>query len=156
MSQADKDLLPELLRQEEALQFSRFSHATALDLGLGVVHAAQRAGQQVMVDIRWGDLQLFQHAMEGTTPDNADWVRRKVNVVRRFAHSSFYMGALYRSKGKDFEVDSGLDPREYAAHVGAFPLRIRGVSGMFGVLTVSGLPQAEDHALAVAVLQTMV
>jgi uncharacterized protein (UPF0303 family) len=156
MSQADKDLLPELLRQEEALQFSRFSHATALDLGLGIVHAAQRAGQQVMVDIRCGDLQLFQHAMEGTTPDNADWVRRKVNVVRRFAHSSFYMGALYRSKGKDFEADSGLDPREYAAHGGAFPLRIRGVSGILGVLTVSGLPQAEDHALAVAVLQTMV
>lgn len=155
MPETDTHLLHELLRQEETLQFSRFSHATALELGLGIVHAAQRAGQLVMVDIRWGDLQLFQHAMEGTTPDNADWVRRKNNVVRRFAHSSFYMGALYRSKGKDFEADSGLDPRDYAAHGGAFPLRIRG-AGLFGTVTVSGLPQAEDHALAVAVLQTMV
>ena len=155
MPEDEKTLLQELLRQEEALQFSKFSSATALDLGLAIVHTAQRAGQAVMVDIRFGDLQLFQHAMEGATPDNADWVRRKINVVRRFAHSSFYMGTLYRSKGTDFETATGLDPREYAAHGGAFPLRIRG-AGLVGTVTVSGLPQAEDHALAVAVLQTMV
>ncbi|WP_394790854.1 heme-degrading domain-containing protein [Rhodoferax sp.] len=154
MMDAEKTLLQELLRQEETLQFSKFSNATALDLGLGIVHAAQRAGQAVMVDIRCGDLQLFQHAMEGTTPDNTDWVRRKVNVVRRFAHSSFYMGTLYRSKGTDFDTATGLDPREYAAHGGAFPIYVRG-AGIIGTVTVSGLPQADDHALAVAVLQTM-
>ena len=69
MPEDEKTLLQELLRQEEALQFNKFSSATALDLGLAIVHTAQRAGQAVMVDIRFGDLQLFQHAMEGTTPD---------------------------------------------------------------------------------------
>lgn len=156
MIDAEKTLLQELLRQEETLQFSRFSSDIALNLGLGIVNAARQAGQAVLVDIRCGDLQLFQHAMEGTNPDNVDWVRRKVNVVRRFARSSFYMGTLYRSKGTDFDTATGLDPREYAAHGGAFPLRIRGADLVVGTVTVSGLPQAEDHALAVAVLQTLV
>lgn len=155
MMDAEKTLLPELLQQEEALQFTRFSSDIALNLGLGIVNAARQAGQSVLVDIRFGDLQLFQHAMEGTNPDNVDWVRRKNNVVRRFARSSFYMGTLYRSKGTDFDTATGLDPREYAAHGGAFPLRIRG-AGIVGIVTVSGLPQAQDHALAVAVLGTMV
>ena len=155
MPETEKSLLQELLRQEEALQFSHFSNTIALDLGLAIVRAAERASQAVLVDIRFGDLQLFQHAMEGTNPDNVDWVRRKNNVVRRFARSSFYMGTLYRSKGTDFDTATGLDPREYAAHGGAFPLRIRG-AGLVGTVTVSGLPQAEDHALAVAVLKTMV
>ena len=155
MMDAEKTLLPELLQQEEALQFTRFSNDIALNLGLGIVNAARQAGQSVLVDIRFGDLQLFQHAMEGTNPDNVDWVRRKNNVVRRFARSSFYMGTLYRSKGTDFDTATGLDPREYAAHGGAFPLRIRG-AGIVGIVTVSGLPQAQDHALAVAVLGTMV
>ena len=155
MIEDEKTLLQALLQQEETLQFSRFSSDIALNLGLGIVNAARQAGQSVMVEIRFGELQLFQHAMEGCNPDNVDWVRRKNNVVRRFARSSFYMGTLYRSQGSDFDTGTGLDPREYAAHGGAFPLRIRG-AGLVGVVTVSGLPQAEDHALAVAVLQTLI
>ena len=154
MPEHDQPLLAELLRQEDELQFDAFTHATALDLGLRLVHAAQAAGQAVMVDIQRGDLQLFQHAMAGTTPDNADWIRRKNNVVRRFAHSSFYMGTLYRSRGTSFEAHTGLDTHEYAAHGGAFPLLIRQV-GMVGTITVSGLPQAQDHALVDAVLEAV-
>ncbi|MBC7682865.1 MAG: heme-binding protein, partial [Ferruginibacter sp.] len=76
MTDAEKSLLQELLQQEETLQFSRFSNEIALHLGLGIVNAARQAGQSVLVDIRFGDLQLFQHAMEGCNPDNVDWVRR--------------------------------------------------------------------------------
>ncbi|OBV38936.1 heme-binding protein [Janthinobacterium psychrotolerans] len=45
-----------------------------------------------------------------------------------------------------------LDTLQYAGHGGAFPLIIRGV-GMVGTVTVSGLAQADDHALVVAALQ---
>lgn len=44
-----------------------------------------------------------------------------------------------------------LDPDEYAAHGGAFPVIVRAV-GVVGTVAVSGLPSADDHALVVEVL----
>jgi uncharacterized protein (UPF0303 family) len=44
-----------------------------------------------------------------------------------------------------------VDPAQYATHGGAFPIRVRNV-GVVGVVTVSGLPQADDHALVVEAL----
>jgi uncharacterized protein (UPF0303 family) len=38
-----------------------------------------------------------------------------------------------------------------APHGGAFPIIIRGV-GVVGTITVSGLPQAEDHAFVVRMI----
>lgn len=152
MPEDDQALLAQLLEQEQCLQFDEFSNRTALDIGLRLVESARSAGQAIMVDIRRDDLPLFQHAMDGTGADNADWIRRKNNVVRRSAHSSFYTGNYYRSIGTTFEDHWQLDPRDYAAHGGAFPLLLKGV-GMVGTITVSGLPQAEDHALVVSVLK---
>ncbi len=45
-----------------------------------------------------------------------------------------------------------VDAHEFAAHGGAFPIRVRGV-GLVGTMTVSGLPQEEDHQLVVSVLE---
>ena len=45
-----------------------------------------------MVDVRFWDRRLFWFAMPGTTMDNEDWVRRKVNAVRRFHKSTFRLG----------------------------------------------------------------
>jgi uncharacterized protein (UPF0303 family) len=45
-----------------------------------------------------------------------------------------------------------LDDVEFAGHGGAFPLLIRGV-GLVGTVSMSGLAQADDHALIVAALQ---
>lgn len=144
-------LLEELARQEQSLQLSSFSNGDALDLGLRLVERARELGKAVTVDISRNGHQLFHHAMEGTTPDNADWVRRKNNVVQRYGHSSYHVGTQYRCKGKTFEADSGANPADYAAHGGAFPLIIRG-TGVIGTVTVSGLPQKEDHDLVTSVL----
>jgi uncharacterized protein (UPF0303 family) len=45
-----------------------------------------------------------------------------------------------------------VDPAEFAAHGGAFPVRVRGV-GLVGTVAVSGLPQEEDHRLVVTILE---
>ncbi|GAB2875066.1 heme-degrading domain-containing protein [Pseudoduganella ginsengisoli] len=145
-------MLAALAREEQELQFTAFSHGDALALGLLLVERARAMGKAVTVDITRNGHQLFHHAMAGATPDNANWVRRKNNVVQRYGRSSWHVGTQYRSKGKTFEADSGADPADFAAHGGAFPLSLRG-TGVVGTVTVSGLPQAEDHALVTSVLR---
>jgi len=145
-------LLQALELEEEQLQFAAFSNADALRLGLAIVERARANDKAVTVDITRNGHQLFHHAMDGTSPDNANWVRRKNNVVQRFGRSSWHVGTSYRSKGKTFEADSGLDAADFAAHGGAFPLAIRG-TGVIGTITVSGLPQQEDHELVTSVLR---
>ncbi|WEF34378.1 heme-degrading domain-containing protein [Pseudoduganella chitinolytica] len=145
-------LLRELETEEEQLQFPAFSNADALRLGIALVERARALGKAVTVDIARNGHQLFHHAMDGTSPDNANWVRRKNNVVQRFGRSSWHVGTRYRSKGQSFDADSAIDGADFAAHGGAFPLAIRG-TGIIGTVTVSGLPQKEDHELVTSVLR---
>jgi uncharacterized protein (UPF0303 family) len=140
----------ELLAQEAELQFERFDNDTALALGQALVDAARRDGLAVTVDVRRGEQQLFHAALPGTAADNDAWIERKNRVVRRFGHSSFYVGR--QLKGTTMEEKFLLDGTRFAAHGGAFPVIVRDV-GVVGTVTVSGLPQAEDHQLVVAVLR---
>ncbi len=142
----------ELLAQEAELQFQRFDNDTALALGQALVAAAREQSLAVTVDVRRGEQQLFHAALPGTAADNDAWIERKNRVVRRFGHSSFYIGTLLAQAGVSIEEKFLLDGTLYAAHGGAFPVMVRDV-GMVGTVTVSGLPQAEDHRLVVAVLR---
>ncbi len=148
---ADIDL-ESLQAQEDELQFSTFTNTTAWELGCALVEAARRDGLGVTIDIRRGDQQLFHAALEGTTPNNDVWIERKNRVVRRFGHSSFFMGALYKGLGSSLAERQLVDPEQFAAHGGAFPLIVRDV-GVVGTVTVSGLPQEDDHRLVVTVLR---
>jgi uncharacterized protein (UPF0303 family) len=145
-------LLSELQRQEKELQFSEFTNDTALALGLRLVETATKEDKAVTIDICRNGQQLFHFARAGTSADNDAWVKRKNNVVNRYGHSSYFMGTLHRAAGTSFEEKSLLDPREYAAHGGAFPIIVKNV-GVVGTVTVSGLPQVEDHELVVRVLK---
>jgi len=146
------DLLQTLEQQEANLQFEHFDSDRALAVGLWMIEDVRRRGKSVTINITRNGQVLFHHAMAGATPDQADWIRRKNNTVQRFARSSYYMGIYYKNRGSTFEEVKYLDDLEYAGHGGAFPLIIRGV-GPVGTVTVSGLAQADDHALVVAALQ---
>jgi uncharacterized protein (UPF0303 family) len=144
--------MAELAAEEEELQLTRFDNDDAWALGVALVEEARRDGAGVVVDIERGGQQLFHAALAGTAPDNDSWIVRKGNVVRRFGHSSLYMGELCREQGTTFEAKFGLASTEYAAHGGAFPLLVGDV-GPVGVVAVSGLPELEDHRLVVRVLR---
>ena len=145
----DDDLLARLEAEEQELQFTAFTNDTAWELGHALVAAARRDALAVTVDIRRGEQQLFHYALAGTAADNDEWIERKNRVVRRFGHSSLYMGA---AEGDAFADNYLLDPTRFAAHGGAFPVIVRDV-GVVGTVTVSGLPQEEDHRLVVSVLR---
>lgn len=140
------DILDQLLRDEQELQFEKFNEETAWQLGSGLVEHCTREGIPVTIDIMRGEHQLFHASMRGTSADNDDWVKRKVRLVYRFGHSSFYIGQLLKSKGKSIEEMFLIPESQYAPHGGCFPIIIKD-TGMVGAITISGLPQEEDHKL---------
>lgn len=150
--QAGAGSVDELAAQEERLVLDTFGNDEAWELGSLLVALARERGAAVTVGIRRGTQRLFHCALPGTSADNDAWIARKSAVVERYGESSYLVGARFRAKGRTFEDSSRLDPDRYAAHGGAFPVRLRG-TGVVGVVAVSGLPQADDHALVVEGLE---
>ena len=144
--------LAELAAEEDELQLTRFTADDAWKLGSSLVAAGRERSLPIAVDITRNRHQLFHAALPGATPDNDSWIRRKTAVVDRFGHSSLYVRQSSIERGTTFEAEFGLDPAEYAAHGGAFPLLVRDV-GPVGAVVVSGLPQVEDHRMVVAALR---
>ena len=141
-------ILEQLLLEEQELRFIHFNETTAWQLGSQMVERAMRENLPVTIDITRGQQQLFHYSMPGTAADNDEWVKRKVRLVNRFGHSSFYMGQLLKHKGKTIEQSYLISESEFAAHGGCFPIIVKG-TGMVGTVTVSGLPQEEDHKFVV-------
>jgi uncharacterized protein (UPF0303 family) len=144
--------LAELAAQEDELQFSSFTNDDAWELGSALVATARRDQLAVAIDITRNGQQLFHAALAGTSPDNDSWIARKARVVNRFGHSSLYVREDSLSRGTTAEEEFGLDPAQFAAHGGAFPILVRSV-GPVGVVVVSGLPQVDDHRMVVAALR---
>jgi uncharacterized protein (UPF0303 family) len=151
----DFPTLAELAAEEDELQLARFTNDDAWTLGTALVTRARADRLPVAVEISRHSHQLFHAALTGATPDNDSWIQRKARVVHRFGHSSLYVGQRSREAGTTFDEQFGLDPQQYAAHGGGFPLLVRDV-GPVGVVVVSGLPQVEDHRMVVAALRELV
>lgn len=140
--------------QESTLTLREFGPEMAWRLGTMLREMAVERKMPLVIDVRrFGSPHqpLFYCALDGTTPDNARWVQRKVNVVARFHKSSYHIGRLLEQAGLSFGQRYGLAEEEYAPHGGGFPLNVAG-AGMVGCVTVSGLPQRDDHSLVVEAL----
>jgi uncharacterized protein (UPF0303 family) len=148
MSVADD--LTRVTQQERELRLPRFDAETAWELGTRLRAMARERGLAVVIDVRRFNQPLFYSALEGTTPDNPDWVRRKGNIVARYHRSSYGVGLDLRVKGKTIE-EHGQPIADFAAHGGSFPIHVEG-AGVIGSVTVSGLPQRDDHALVIEAL----
>lgn len=146
------DILKSLLREEQELQFKKFDEDTAWKLGSEFVEKCAREGLPVTIDIVRGEHQLFHASLRGTSADNDEWVKRKVRLVYRFGHSSFYIGQLLKSKGKSIEEMFLIPESQYAPHGGCFPIIVKN-TGVVGAITVSGLPQEDDHRLVVQAIR---
>lgn len=152
MTDGDADLIATLEAQEQRLVFTRFDNTDAWRLGSAMVAAATDRSLAVTIDIRRHGQQLFHVALPGTTADNDAWIERKVNVVNRFGAASYLVGRRLAARGAVLDESAGVEPRLFAAHGGAFPVTVRDV-GVVGTVTVSGLPQADDHAFVVEMVE---
>jgi len=146
------DILESLLLDEQQLQFTAFNEDTAWVIGCWLVDHATQKKLPITIDIRRGEHQLFHASRPGTSADNDEWVNRKVRLVNRFGHSSFYLGQLLKKEGKSIEEMFLVPESDYAPHGGCFPIIIKG-TGVVGTITVSGLPQEEDHEVVVQAIK---
>jgi uncharacterized protein (UPF0303 family) len=145
MTDEQTTLIASLEAQEQQLEFKRFDNTDAWRLGSAMVAAATERALPITIDIRRSGHQLFHAALPGTTAENDSWIDRKVNVVNRFSAASYLVGRRLAARGAELDEALGVEPRLFAAHGGAFPIRIVDV-GVVGTISVSGLPQADDHA----------
>lgn len=151
MSVAIDEDLAIIAQQEQRLKFPKFDEESAWKLGCRLRDMAIARSAPVVIDIRRFGQLLFFCAMAGSTPDNAEWARRKSNVVARFHRSSYGFGLELQQKNTTLNDRFGLALTDFAAHGGSFPVAIAG-SGVVGSVTVSGLPQRADHELVVEAL----
>lgn len=145
------NLISALEQQEQALVLGGFDEDTAFEIGNALRERAVASKAPVVIDIRTANRRLYFAALPGSAPDNDEWARRKGNMALRKQCSSLLCGERLKASGQSVGQDMGLDPLDYAAHGGSFPVRVTGV-GVVAVITVSGLPSRDDHELIVGVL----
>lgn len=133
--------LDRIALQERELRIPHLDAQFAWELGSRLRSMAVERGLVIVIDVRRFGQPLFYSALEGSTPDNAEWVRRKVNVVARFHRSSYSVGLHQQNKGTTLQESQGLPLIDYATNGGCFPLHVEG-AGVIGCVTVSGLPSA--------------
>lgn len=145
---AREDDLTAIAVQERELHFTRFDEDAAWHLGARLREMAAARKLVLAIDVRRFGQPLFYAALAGSTPDNAEWIRRKSNLVARFHRSSYAIGLEI---GASVFEKYGLPIADFAAHGGSFPIRVHG-AGVIGSVTVSGLRQRADHELVVEAL----
>jgi len=143
-----------IVLQERELRLPRLDAGVAWELGTKIRSMALERGHTLVIDVRRFGQPLFYAALDGTTPESAEWVRRKSNVVARFYRSSFAVGMAHKLKGATIFERQGLPVADYAPDGGSFPLTVEG-AGVVGSVTVSGLSQRDDHNLIVEALCAM-
>lgn len=151
----EKDtLLAQCEREEERLQFTSFSRADALALGLRLVEDAKAFPDPVAVEITVNGLVVFRYFPDGARLDSELWLARKRRSVELMDMSSLHFLAWLEANGETLESRK-LPVDDYAAGGGGFPIRVRG-TGMIGSVCVSGLPDhRDDHRLVTGALAAL-
>lgn len=151
----EKDtLLAQCEQEEERLQFTSFSRADALALGLRLVEDAKAFPDPVAVEITVNGLVVFRYFPDGARLDSELWLARKRRSVELMDMSSLHFLAWLEANGETLESRK-LPADDYAAGGGGFPIRVRG-TGMIGSVCVSGLPDhRDDHRLVTGALAAL-
>lgn len=148
---AAADDIAGIIEQEARLVFRRFDEAAGFALGCRLRDFGLARAQPIVIDIQTWDRPLFYAALAGSTADNANWARRKRNVVQAYHKSTYRMVLEQERPDRTFPPGHARDPGEFVLAGGGFPIRIEG-AGVIAAVAVSGLPERQDHALVVEAL----
>ena len=140
----------QLLAEESLLKLSTLSNKEAIEIGEIATDLGRERKLPIAVEVRIGEWIIYHASLAGSKPENDWWIRRKVAVVNLKQHSTMYERVSAKERGVDWHSENNLQDETHAIHGGAIPLITN--EGFKGILIISGLPQVEDHLLAVEVL----
>ncbi|MEF9605014.1 heme-degrading domain-containing protein [Paracoccus sp. PXZ] len=150
-----EDVLERIAAEEARLRFDAFDEMIAWLIGQSLVEKARAERLPVVVNIRTPDATLFHAALPGSAPINDDWARRKSNVTLRCHRASYAIGLDFRRQGIPSPgAEQSLPPEDFATHGGSFPVRLRD-GRVVAAVTVSGLPQEDDHDMVVKAMESV-
>ena len=150
-SPEDAPTVESVTDQEARLVLPRADRASLYALGRRMADTALERALPILIQIRFGARLVFVASLPGSTASNDGWAERKSRVAARFEQSSLLVRLVNERDNTSIHVHHSLPAEEYAAHGGAFPLRVAG-TGVVGSVVVSGLPQLQDHAFVVEML----
>lgn len=130
---------------DESIELSSFTNKDAYELGSFIARKAIKKQYSIVVRIERNSQTIFQYANDKTSINNEEWIEKKMNVVKRFNHSSAFIDFKLQAQGVTFEKRYG-DSQDYAPTPGAMPIRVKNV-GVVAYIGVSGLDSNSDHQL---------
>ena len=140
----------ELNQEEQILRLPSLSMSDALEIGQIGTQIGINRKLPIAIEVRIGEWSVYHASLEGSKPENDWWINRKVAVVMLNQHSTMFERVSAEERGVDWHKENGVTDETHAIHGGALPLITE--EGFKGILIISGLPQVEDHLLAVEVL----
>ena len=140
----------QLLAEEQILKLPSLTNNDAIEIGQIAVTLSSKRKLPITIEVRIGDWIVFHASLAGSKPENDWWINRKVAVVKLNQHSTMFERVSAEERGADWHKENGVTDETHAIHGGALPLITN--EGFKGILIISGLPQVDDHLLAVEVL----
>jgi len=140
----------QLLNEEQILKLPSLTNTDAIEIGQIAVTLGSQRKLPIAIEVRIANWIVFHASLEGSKPENDWWINRKVEVVMLNQHSTMFERVSAEERGVDWHKENGVTDETHAIHGGALPLITD--DGFKGILIISGLPQVEDHLLAVEVL----
>jgi uncharacterized protein (UPF0303 family) len=140
----------QLLNEEQVLKLPSLTNSDAIEIGQIAITLSSQRKFPITIQVRIGDWIVFHASLEGSKPENDWWINRKVAVVMLNHHSTMFERVSAEERGVDWHKENYVTDETHAIHGGALPLITD--EGFKGILIISGLPQVEDHLLAVEVL----
>lgn len=147
-----KEALALIVEQERQVELEHFHQEDLKWIAFYLMEKADQSTTPLTVRITKGNQILFAYVANQNSLDKDNWVRRKINSVMNFGHSSLWLHYKTNGDSNQLMLKYGLSMEDYTVSGGAVPICVKGV-GLIGAIAVSGYSGLwEDHNLIIDAL----
>ena len=134
------------------IEVDNFSNRIALEMGLKILDLAKSRNQHIAVEICRLNHTVFIYIDDSLPADKHNWLRRKANIAKLLEESSLSVKNDMKEGNLTLDKTFGLDEKDFLVRGGSIPIFVKN-AGMMATITVSGLPDVEDHNIIIDALK---